>query len=318
MPLTDVSIRAAKHGLKPIKLADEKGLFLLLQPSGAKLWRLKFRINGKEKKLGLGQYPEVSLKDARRKRDDARSKIADGRDPAEEKRQNALIAKLGSDNTFKSVAIEYLAKAAREGREAVTIKKSTWLLSLLAPAIGHRPIAEITPTELLAALRKVETKGHLETARRMRSLSGRVFRYAVATSRASTDPSQLLRGALTAPKVTHHSAILDPKSVGKLLRAIDGYDGQPLTMLALKLSPHVFVRPGELRQAEWCEIDFVEATWTIPAVKMKMRVSHVVPLSRQAVELFQSALALGASEVCILVALPGHAPDVRKHDQRGT
>jgi integrase len=303
MPLTDVSIRAAKHGAKPIKLADERGLFLLLQPSGAKLWRLKFRINGKEKKLGLGQYPEVSLKDARRKRDDARSMIAAGRDPVEEKRQNALIAKIASNNTFELVAAEYLEKASREGREAVTIKKSNWLLSLLTPSIGRRPISEITPPELLAALKKVEAKGHLETARRMRSLSGRVFRYAIATSRAVADPSDKLRGALTVPVVAHHSAILDPRSVGQLLRAIDGYDGQPLTLLALQLSPHLFVRPGELRQAEWCEIDLEEATWTIPAAKMKMRHSYEVPLSRQAVELLKSARTLSAHQQYVFSSL---------------
>lgn len=309
MPLTDNSIRAAKHGDKPIKLSDERGLFLLLQPSGGKLWRLKYRIGGTEKKLGLGRYPDVSLKDARKRREEARALLATGIDPGEQKRADALAAELNAATTFKAIGDEYLDKAAREGREAVTIKKSRWLLSLLEPALGNRPIADITPAELLATLRKVEKKGHLETARRMRSLSGRIFRYAVATSRATDDPSAVLRGALTAPVVTHHSAILKPESVGALLRAIDGFDGQPLTCLALKLAPHLFVRPGEMRRAEWVEFDFDAATWTIPASKMKMRAPHVVPLSTQAIELLRAAYALSAGQQYAFSSLyPGNRP----------
>jgi hypothetical protein len=287
MALTDTAIRQAKHGPKPIKLSDERGLFLLLQPSGGKLWRLKYRIAGKEKKLSLGTYPDVPLKDARKRRDEARALIAAGVDPAVERKAELQAAKLSASNTFKSVADEYIAKSAQEGRASVTIGKSRWLLSLMERELGQRPIAEITPAELLATLRKVESKGHLETARRMRSLAGRVFRYAVATSRATGDPSSLLRGALVAPKVEHHSAILEPRAVGELLRAIDGYGGQPLTCIALKLTPHVFVRPGELRRAEWEEFDLDRAIWTIPAGKMKMRDPHVVPLSTQALALLQ-------------------------------
>lgn len=309
MPLTDNSIRAAKHGDKPIKLSDERGLFLLLQPSGGKLWRLKYRIGGAEKKLGLGRYPDVSLKDARKRRDEARALLAAGVDPGEQKRADALAAELNAATTFKAIGDEYLDKAAREGREAVTIKKSRWLLSLLEPALGNRPIADITPAELLATLRKVEKKGHLETARRMRSLSGRIFRYAVATSRATHDPSAVLRGALTAPVVTHRSAILKPEAVGALLRAIDGFDGQPLTRIALKLTPHLFVRPGELRRAEWSEFDLDAATWTIPSSKMKMRAAHVVPLSAQAIELLRSVSQLNAGQQYIFSSLyPGNRP----------
>lgn len=278
MALTDVAIRGAKHGAKPIKLADEKGLFLLLQPSGGKLWRLKYRVFGKEKKLGLGRYPDVSLKEARRRRDEARALIANGIDPGAQKQAEALAAKLNAGTTFKSVGDEYLEKASREGRAAVTIGKSRWLLSLMEPDLGSRPVADIAPAELLGAIRKVEAKGHLETARRMRSLAGRIFRYAVATSRATSDPSSMLRGALTAPKVKHHSAIIEREQVGALLRAMEGYEGQPLTCIALKLTPHVFVRPGELRRAEWAEFDLESAVWNIPAEKMKMRDPHVVPL----------------------------------------
>lgn len=289
MALTDISIRALVHGDKPIKKADEKGLFLLLQPSGGKLWRFKYRFNGKEKKLGLGRYPDVSLKEARRRRDEARQTLAMGNDPGEEKKQAANAAALKASNSFEAVGNEYLAKMERDGREAVTINKSRWLMSLMAPSIGDRPIADLTPADVLKALQVVEAKGHLETARRMRSLASRVFRFAVATSRASSDPTALLRGALATPKVKHHSAIIDPKAVGQLLNAIDEFTGYPLTALALQLTPHVFVRPGELRRAEWTEFDLQAGTWTIPAEKMKMRHAHVVPLSSQAVQILQSA-----------------------------
>jgi integrase len=309
MALTDNAIRAAKHGVKPIKLADEKGLFLLLQPSGGKLWRLKYRFSGKEKKLGLGRYPDVTLKEARRRRDDARALIANGADPGAQKQADALAAKLNAATTFQAVGEEYLDKASREGRAAVTIGKSRWLLSLMTPDLGALPVRDITPAQILGALRKVEAKGHHETARRMRSLAGRIFRYAVATSRATADPSGVLRGALTAPTVKHHSAILEPKRIGALLRAIDGFDGQPLTRLALKLTPHLFVRPGELRRAEWSEFDLRAAVWSIPAEKMKMRDPHVVPLSLQALELLQAAQALSSGQRYVFSSLyPGNRP----------
>lgn len=296
MALTDIVIRGLTHGLKPIKRADEKGLFLLLQPSGGKLWRFKYRFNGKEKKLGLGRYPDVSLKEARKRRDEARTTLAMGVDPGVVKKLRALEASISAANTFQAVGTEYLDKMAREGREAVTVNKSRWLLSLLEPKIGGRPVAEISPAELLDALLVIEAKGHHETARRMRSLAGRIFRYAVATSRATIDPSVLLRGALITPKVTHHSAIVEPKAVGKLLDAIDHFDGYPLTKLALQLTPHVFVRPMELRFAEWAEIDFTTATWTIPAAKMKMRRPHSVPLSRQSLGIFEAAKVLSGHQ----------------------
>lgn len=177
MALSDTTIRAAKQGPKPFKLSDERGLFLLVQPSGGKLWRLKYRFDGKEKKLSLGQYPDVSLKEARLRRDAAREKIASGIDPGEEKRQAKIQEEVDASSRFETVANEYLDKAAREGREAVTIKKSRWLLSLLTPSLGEKHVGEISPQELLEALRAVERKGHLETARRMRSFAGRVFRY---------------------------------------------------------------------------------------------------------------------------------------------
>jgi integrase len=309
MALSDTAIRAAKHGPKPIKLADERGLFLLVQPSGGKLWRLKYRFEGKEKKLSLGRYPDVSLKEARLRRDAAREKIASGIDPGAEKREAKVQEAVDASSRFEVVANEYLDKAEREGREAVTIKKSRWLLSLLTPSLGEKHVGEISPKELLEALRAVEAKGHLETARRMRSLAGRIFRYAVATSRAQADPSSVLKGALTAPRVKHHSAILDPEEVGRLLLSIEHYVGQPLVHLALKLTPHVFVRPGELRRAEWSEVDLEAGIWTIPQEKMKMREPHRVPLSRQARTIFESAFALSKGQKYIFSALyPGDRP----------
>lgn len=309
MALTDIKIRNAKHGPKPIKMFDERGLFLLLQPSGGKLWRLKYRILGKEKKLSLGVYPDVSLKEARKRRDEARTLLANGVDPASVKREQSKSAKRDAANTFQAIADEFIEKSSQEGKAAVTIKKTRWLFSLMEPDLGNRPITEITPADLLETLQKVEAKGHLETARRMRSFAGRVFRYAVATSRASADPSALLRGALRVPQVTHHSAILEPKAVGELLRAIDGYQGQPLTCHALKLTPHLFVRPGELRRAEWHEFDLEKAIWTIPAEKMKMRDPHVVPLSDQALALLESTKVISEGQRYVFSSLyPGNRP----------
>jgi hypothetical protein len=248
MALSDVTVRTAKPKEKPYKLTDEKGLFLLVQPSGGKLWRLKFRIDDKEQKLSLGRYPEVGLKDARIKGKDARREIAAGGNPAAEKKREKAARALSAATTFKAIADEYIDKTEREGRAEATVSKSRWVLSLMETAVGNRPIAEIEPPELLAVLKKLEAEGNLETAKRMRAFASRVFRYAVATGRAKNDPAAPLQGALTAPIRKHHGAILEPKRVGELLRAIDGYEGQPITKIALRFAPHVFVRPGEMRR----------------------------------------------------------------------
>lgn len=290
MPLTDIAVRNAKPRAKPYKMGDSAGLFLLVQPSGGKLWRLKYRVDGREKKLGFGTYPEVSLSDARKRRDEARSLIAEGKDPSREKQKAKARSRLSAENTFAGIAAEYCEKRKRDGEKGwaqATATRSEYLLSLLAPGIGRLPINEIEPADVLAAIRKIETKGNLSSAQRTLQLASMVFRYAVATARLGSDPTRDLRGALTAPKVTHYGAITDAKRAGELLRAIDGYEGQGLTKLAMQLAPHVFVRPGELRHAEWSEIDLNAALWTIPAEKMKMRKPHVVPLSRQAAELFK-------------------------------
>lgn len=282
MALTDTAIRAAKPGERDYKLADAGGLYLLVTAAGGKLWRLKYRVAGVERKLSLGKYPAVTLGEARKARDAAKAKAEGGDDPAAAKRRARVAAKLSAATTFGAVAQEYIAKAEREGRAPATIKKLEWSRQWLQPAIGRRPIDQIEPHELLALLKKQEARGNLETARRTRAFASRVFRYAVATARAKADPAGLLLGAVAAPQARHLAAIVEPKRVGELLRAIDGYSGLPVTRAALALSPHVFVRPGELRQAEWSEFDFDAAVWRIPAARMKKRREHVVPLSRQA------------------------------------
>jgi integrase len=287
MALSDAAIRAAKAKPKQYKLHDEGGLFLLVRSSGGKLWQLKYRHLGKEQLLSVGIYPDVGLKEARKRRDAAREMIASGLNPAFEKKRAAVAASVGAANTFKAVADEYIAKRKQEGVKEVTADKARWLLGQLEPALGGRPIAEIEPYELLAVLKKVELSGRHETAKRLLAFSGRIFRFGVATTRARRNIAADLQGALVSPTVKHHAAILEPKAVGGLLRAIDGFDGHPLTRWALQLAPHLFVRPGELRQAVWAEIDLDGAVWRIPGARMKMNREHVVPLSKQAIAIFK-------------------------------
>jgi integrase len=290
MALTDIAIRNAKQRAKPYKMGDERGLFLLVQPSGGRLWKLKYRIDGREKKLSLGTYPDVSLSDARKKRDEARELIADGQDPSREKQRAKLQARKEASDTFAVIAAEYCAKKRRDGKGGwtdQTASRNEYLLSQLTDHVGSLPVSQIEPADILAAIRRIEAKGNLESARRTLQLGSAVFRYAVATARLASDPTRDLRGALTAPKVTHYGAITDAKGAGELLRTIDEYEGLGLTKLALQLVPHVFVRPGELRHAEWQDIDLDAAIWIIPAEKMKMRKTHHVPLSNQSVALLQ-------------------------------
>jgi integrase len=292
MALTDTAIRLAKAEASDRKLADSKGLYLLVTASGSKLWRFKYRIDGKEKKLALGSYPEVGLKQARSRRDAARQSAQAGSDPSLAKREARIAKRVAAANTFAGIAEEYVAKLEAEGKAPVTVAKTRWLLTKLSPALGTRPIAEISPHELLAVLKKVERAGQRETARRLRSFSSRVFRYAVATARAAVDPAQPLQGALVSPVAKHHAAITDPIAFGKLLRSIETYSGQPVTKLALRFTPHVYQRPGEVRKAEWSEIDFDNALWTIPAERMKQRQPHRVPLSQQALAILREAAEL--------------------------
>ncbi len=287
MPLSDTAIRNAKPAEKTYKLSDSAGLYLQINPNGSKLWRFKYRYGGKEKKLALGAYPDVPLKEARAGRDNARAMLASGRDPSQAKRLERIARQVSAANSFEAIALEYIEKMEKEARADTTVKKTKWFLSLLKPDLGARPISEISPQELLATLRKAEQRGHRETASRLRSFASRIFRYGIATARANLDPAQMLRGALLTPQVKGHAAILDPKQVGELLRAIDGYHGQPATLFALKLSPHVFQRPGEVRSMEWAEIDLDAGLWTIPAARMKMRHPHRLPLSRQSVAILR-------------------------------
>ncbi|MBC2663416.1 integrase arm-type DNA-binding domain-containing protein [Novosphingobium flavum] len=295
MALTDVAVRNAKPGPKPYKMGDSHGLFLLVQPTGGKLWRFKYRVDGREKKLAIGPYPEIGLGEARRRRDEAREAMAAGKDPAREKQRDKVRAKVEAENTFAAITAEFCEKRKRDGQRAwapATAKRCEYLLSILCGSIGNMPIAEIEPADVLVAVRRIEGKGKLESARRTLQLAGSVFRYAVATARLKSDPTRDLKGALTSPTVTHYGAVIDPAGVGELLRSIDGYEGQPITKFAMQLAPHVFVRPGELRHAEWSEIDLEGALWTIPAGKTKMRKEHVVPLSRQAIAILKSVQPL--------------------------
>jgi integrase len=278
MPLKDVAVRNAKPSGKPRKLSDGGGLHVLIQPTGSKLWRFAYRFAGKQKTLALGIYPVISLEEARRRKDEAKKLLAHSIDPSVQRKADKQA---GKDSSFRAVAEEVIAKLEREGRAHATLSKKRWLLDFAYPTLGDRPVAEITARDLLALLRKIENRGLYEKARRLRSTCGMVFRYAIATGRAERDPSMDLRGALTAPQVNHRATIVDPKNIGALLRAIDGFDGQPTTRAALRLAAYVFVRPGELRHAEWNEFDLDAAVWSIPAAKMKMRRPHRVPLARQ-------------------------------------
>jgi integrase len=286
MALTETKIRASKATEKPVKLFDGGGLYLLVNPGGTRWWRLKYRLAGRERGLSLGVYPDVTLKTARERRDEARRMLANGIDPSLHRR----MAKGAREHTFESVAKEWLslqekppAHSKHSALTSVTVTKTRWMLNaFLIPEFGARPIGEIAAPELLAALRKIESRGKHETAHRAKQLAGRVFRYAVATGRAIRDPSGDLRGALAPVNPQNRAAITEPGRIGELLRAIDGYEGQPMTACALKFAPLVFVRPGELRAAEWSEFDLDAAEWRIPADRMKMREPHVVPLSRQA------------------------------------
>ena len=280
MSLSEVTIRAAKPRERPYKVYDEKGLYLLVKPGGGRLWRFKFVHGGVEKLLSLGIYPDVPLKLARERRDEARKQVAAHVDPALKRR----VERSARAHIFSAVAEEWLQTKKDSLSESTWNRDRDQLVKLVGPYLGNRPIAEIEAPELLAVLKRLEKKGVLDTAHRVRAVCGRVFRYAIATGRATRDISADLKGAL-APKGTQsYAAITDPNKVGQLLRAIEDYDGQSTTQAALKLASYLFVRPGELRGAEWPEFDLERCEWRIPAERMKMREAHVVPLARQALE----------------------------------
>lgn len=280
--LTVAAIKASKPG----KLFDGGGLFLLTKDNGSQLWRMKYRHAGRERLLAFGAYPEVSLAEARRKRDAAREVIRDGKDPGAMKRARKVAERVAAANSFQAVADAWMASQKRKLAPA-TFAKSQWLLDQVLPWLGSRPIAEIEPPELLAALKRIEARGAHETAHRTKEKCGQVFRYSIAHGLAKRDPSADLRGALAPIVRTSRAAITDPGKVGALLRALDGYGGQHVTRCALRIAPLLFVRPGELRAMEWAELDLDAAQWRIPAHRMKMREQHVVPLSSQAVAILR-------------------------------
>lgn len=292
MPLKDLNIKAAKPREKAYKLSDEKGLYLFIKPNGSKAWRLKYRFLGKEKSLSFGLYPDVSLADARNARDEARKLLAKDIDPGLAKQVSKRSAKDAAENSFEMIAREWFTKFSTKWSSSHGERILRRLEKDIFPWLGKRPIAEITPPELLSVLRRIENRGAIETAHRACQNCGQVFRYAIATGRAERDISADLKGAIPPPKKSHHASIIKPSEIGALLRAIEDYQGHFVTKCALRLAPLVFVRPGELRHAEWQEIDFSNAEWRIPAEKMKMSVMHIVPLSTQAIAILRELKAL--------------------------
>jgi integrase len=293
MALTDTAIRALKPGEKPVKVADEKGLFLLVTPNGGKWWRLKYRFGGKEKLLSVGTYPDVGLKDARTRRDEARKLLADGIDPGENRKVQKAAKVERAANSFEVVAREWFAKHSPNWAATHADKIIQRLEKDVFPWLGGRPIAEIAAPEILSCLRRIEGRGALDTAHRAHQNCGQIFRYAIATGRAERDPSADLRGALPPAKSGHFAAITDPDKVGALLRAMDDVSAGFVVKCALRLAPLLFVRPGELRTAEWAQFDLDKAEWRYFVTKTKTE--HLVPLASQAVATLRELHALTGS-----------------------
>lgn len=293
MPLTDTAIRNAKPSNKKSKLFDGGGLFLLVTPSGGKWWRLKYRCGGKEKLLSLGTYPEVSLKDARERREEARKKIANGVDPSEAKKAAKREAAIANASTFEIVAREWMANRAETVATGQQVKTLARMENDVFPWLGKRPLSEIDAPEILVVLRRIDSRGARYTAHRTRSEISRVFRYGIATGRAKSDPAKDLIGAIPSPVENHFAAITDPVKVGEMLRGFDGFSGTFPVQCALRLAPMLFVRPGELRMAEWASIDLEKAEWRYRVTKTGT--DHLVPLSRQAISILRELYSLTGS-----------------------
>ncbi len=287
MPLTDTFVKNSKASSNPKKRSDGGGLHLLITVRGSKLWRLSYRHQSKQKTLALGAYPTITLLEARAKREIVKKQLAEGNDPAQLLKLDRISKQQSDAITFGAIADELLAKVKREGRADATLLKKHWLLSLARSDIGHRPITEISAAEILVPLRKVESQGNHETAKRLRAIIGQVFRFAIASAKAVNDPTYGLKGALITPTVVHRPAFTDKSAFGGLLCSIWAYGGMPETTIALKLMAYLYPRPGELRQAEWAEFDLGRAIWTIPATRAKMRREHKKPLSKQAVQILR-------------------------------
>ena len=286
--LTDLAIRATKPGAKLRKISDGDGLQLWVQPTGSKLWRLAYRFRGKQKLIALGAYPVVSLENARRVAAHARILLAEGNDPSEVRKADRIRAEAADANTFEAIATRLIAKKRREGRAEVTLTKMQWIIAKTSADLAHRPIASITTPDVVAVLKTIEESGRLETARRTRTVIGEVFRYAMQHGLIGFDPVQATRGAIARPSPRHHPAVIDTRRLAELLRVIDIYaERNVIAGAALQLMALLYPRPGELRQAEWQEFDLGNATWTIPAQRMKMRQQHSKPLSRQAIAILR-------------------------------
>lgn len=292
-PLTHARQAAtARPEDKPYKLSAGDGLHLEVMPNGSKRWRFRYLYLGKEKMLSLGIYPAIGLQDAKVARDNARKLVAQGIDPSEHRRSSKEAAKLAAENSFEAIANEWLGR--QTDKAETTQEKSRWLLQFAIKEFGRRPITEVTPPMILKACRKLESEGKRETARRIKTKCGQVFRYAVATGRAERDPTPDLRGALMPPEIKHRAAITDPKEIGQLLRDIDAYGGRFVTIRALKLAPLLFIRPGELRSARWADIDLERGQWsyTPPKTRNQTQLEHIIPLPTQAVAILKELHAL--------------------------
>ncbi len=287
MPLTHIAIAKAVATSKPLRLSDGDGLYLLVQLGGRKLWRFRYTFAGRENMLSFGSFPATSLFEARSRRDEARRLIESGMDPAAKRRLDKIAAGNAARNTFGAVAEEYLDHLSARGAAETTKDKNRWMLQQLAAPLSKRPIAEITAAEVLEVLKRIEKSGRRETAKKLRGSIGRVFRLAVSTLRATTDPTVALRGALLPPKVQHRAAIIDERRLGELMCSIDEYDGWPTIRAALQLIALTMTRPGDIRGMRRSELDLEGARWRIPAERMKMRRPHDVPLSRQAVAILR-------------------------------
>ncbi|KAA0876474.1 tyrosine-type recombinase/integrase [Nitrincola tapanii] len=286
MPLSDRQIKAAKPQEKTYRLSDEKSLYLEITPTGGKYWRLKFRIHGKEKRLAIGVYPDVSLAAAREQRDIARQQLMQGIDPSAAKKAQKQTGREAAENSFEMIAREWFSirmSDKSEGHQARTIRA---LEKHLFGSIGNRPISEISALDLLPVLRKIEDKGHVETAHRVKQVAGQVFRYGIVTGRCERDPCTDLKDALRPTKKNHFAAITDPKELGRLLVSIDEYTGTPAVIAALKCSALWFCRPGELRHVRWDQINWDEKRIEITAEKTHQQ--HIIPLARQSIEILES------------------------------
>lgn len=286
--LTEVAIKKAKPTERSYRLADGSGMYLEIMPNGSKYWRMKYRYGGKEKRLAFGVYPLISLASAREKTRLAKLQLIEGNDPGEIKKQEKFKKQVASANTFAVIANEFIKKREIEGAARVTLDKLKWIVEQkLSPHIGGIPVSEITSAKLLVPLRQIEIDGLHETANRAKRVAGQVMRYAVGLGLADRDPSQDLKDALVTAKATHRAAITDPKELRKILISIDSFSGTPEVRAALRLTPILFQRPGEIRHMEWAEINWEEAYWEIPADKMKMRFAHIVPLPKQALDILK-------------------------------